>query len=187
MLQAPLNYVLIPAARLPRVLRGIHRGSVDAVSDTFRFLPFIFPPTQSPCAVAAERCWNLRFSQIQSGERQSSEALADAACRITYGKPWRQKLSRSCVFLSFVSHVLHTPGGCRNRHECSLWSTHEAHATFACAVIYYSFISAYELQNATKRGMSQELFIAGLVIENSPLPQWQYKTAAHLHRPGGSY
>lgn len=32
------------------------RGSVDAVSDTFRFLPFIFPPTQSPCTVAGECC-----------------------------------------------------------------------------------------------------------------------------------
>lgn len=53
MLQAPLNDVLIPAASLPRVLRGIRRGSVDAVSDTFRFLPFIFPPTQS----TRHSCW----------------------------------------------------------------------------------------------------------------------------------
>lgn len=38
--------------------------------------------------------------------------------------------------------------------------------------------------------MSQELFIAGLVIENSPLPLWQtvYKTVEeHLDSPGESY
>lgn len=44
-------------ASLPRFLWGIHRGSVDAVSDTFRFLPFIFPPTQLPCTVAGECSW----------------------------------------------------------------------------------------------------------------------------------
>lgn len=54
--KARLNYVPIPAASLLRVLPGILRGSVDAVSDTFRFLPFIFPPTQPPRTVAGERC-----------------------------------------------------------------------------------------------------------------------------------
>lgn len=54
--KARLNYVPIPAASLLRVLPGILRGSVDAVSDAFRFLPFIFPPTQPPCTVAGERC-----------------------------------------------------------------------------------------------------------------------------------
>lgn len=55
-------------------------------------------------------------------------------------------------------------------------------------MIYYGFISGYEQQSVSKKGMSQELFIAGLVIENSPLPLWQtvHKTE-HLDSPGESY
>lgn len=83
MLKAPLNYVLIPAASLPRVLWGILRGSVDAVSDTFRFLPFIFPPTQSPCTVAGECCWNLRFSQMQRRKEEELCRQITAASFIT--------------------------------------------------------------------------------------------------------
>lgn len=61
-LRALLDSVPIPAASVLTVsLPGILRGSADAVSDTFRILPFIFPPTQPPCTVAAERCWNLHF------------------------------------------------------------------------------------------------------------------------------
>lgn len=35
---------------------GYPESSADAVSDTFRFLPFILPPTQSPCTAAGESC-----------------------------------------------------------------------------------------------------------------------------------
>lgn len=37
-------------------------------------------------------------------------------------------------------------------------------------MIYHNFISANEQQIELKRVMSQELFIAGLVTGNSPLP-----------------
>lgn len=44
-------------ASLPRFLRGIRRGSVDAVSDTFRFLPFIFPTH----TVTLHGCWWMQL------------------------------------------------------------------------------------------------------------------------------
>lgn len=157
MLQAPLNYVLIPAASLHRVLRGIHRGSVDAVSDTFRFLPFIFPPTQSPCTVAGECCWNLRFSQIQRGRRKCSESrsLQHHLSQITNTKA-KVKFYFLCLYVCCL--------------RCN-WSTllpmclelkwvylnmqihcnpHVKHTEVTHAMIYYGFISVYEQQSVIK-------------------------------------
>lgn len=91
MLQAPSNYVLIPAASLPRLLRGIHRGSVDAVSDTFRFLPFIFPTH----TVALLSCWCmlLKPAIFLNTERKEEEL-------------WRQIIAPS-----FITNYKHTNEG----------------------------------------------------------------------------
>lgn len=155
MLQAHLKYVLIPAASLPRVLRGIHRGSVDAVSDTFRFLPFIFPPTQSPCTVAGECCWNLRFFFLPNTETEGGRALKTDHCSIIYHKfephKWRKSFLSICVCCGTKT----APLVCGEQKWVHLTlqihlHLHVKHTKLTCAMIYYSFISVYEQQSVTK-------------------------------------
>lgn len=119
-LKAALNYALIPAASLPRILWGILRGSVDAVSDTFRFLPFIFPPTQSPCSVAGECCWNLQCSQIQKGRRKSSEgrSLQHHLSQITKTQ-MKEKLHFLCLCMQHRTGNVRDPSHCI-AHVCRI-------------------------------------------------------------------
>lgn len=149
MSQTPLNYALIPAASLPWVLRGIRWGSVDAVSDTFRFLPFIFPPTQSPRTVAAETCDFPKYRE------KGGSALEADSCSIIY-----QKISKSYICMwhtnenvapssHFSAHVswIETSGfKYTNSPQC----TWEAHSEITCGMIYYAFIAVCDQQSVTK-------------------------------------
>lgn len=83
----------IPAASLPRDLGGILWCSVDAVSDTFRFLPFIPPPTHT---VTLHSCWQMQLKtcdlpKYRGGGWSSSDVRSTAAGFVANDKrhKWR--------------------------------------------------------------------------------------------------
>lgn len=106
----PLNYVHIPAASLPRDRGGILWCSVDAVSDTFRFLPFIFffffPPTHT---ATLHSCWWMQLKtcdlpKYRGGGWKSSDVQSTAAIFVANYK--RHKWRNPQVF--WFLHVSHS-------------------------------------------------------------------------------